>query len=142
LDGTTSNKFWIDVQLRWGDFDSHDIDRYTRAKFLDYVCDFLRTIGSLVDSVTGLGFYVHLSIAYGRYDWYGPSVQLVVRVRELVPGYEALDPASDGKDRESQSCVARITRTYQEGFAAVLVRTDGALPEQPGKLTYLLLVQV
>lgn len=37
MDGTTSNKFWIDVQLRWGDFDSHDIERYTRAKFLDYV---------------------------------------------------------------------------------------------------------
>jgi hypothetical protein len=37
LDGTTSNKYWIDVQLRWGDFDSHDIERYTRAKFLDYV---------------------------------------------------------------------------------------------------------
>ena len=39
LDGTTSNKYWIDVQLRWGDFDSHDIERYTRAKFLDYVSD-------------------------------------------------------------------------------------------------------
>ena len=37
LDGTTSNKYWIDVQLRWGDFDTHDIERYTRAKFLDYV---------------------------------------------------------------------------------------------------------
>ncbi len=37
LDGTTSNKFWVDVQLRWGDFDTHDIERYTRAKFLDYV---------------------------------------------------------------------------------------------------------
>lgn len=37
LDGTSSNKFWIDVQLRWGDFDTHDIERYTRAKFLDYV---------------------------------------------------------------------------------------------------------
>ena len=37
MDGTTSNKYWIDVQLRWGDFDSHDIERYTRAKFLDYV---------------------------------------------------------------------------------------------------------
>ena len=38
LDGTTSNKYWIDVQLRWGDFDTHDIERYTHAKFLDYVC--------------------------------------------------------------------------------------------------------
>lgn len=37
LEGTTSNKYWIDVQLRWGDFDTHDIERYTRAKFLDYV---------------------------------------------------------------------------------------------------------
>ena len=26
MDSTTSNKFWIDVQLRWGDFDSHDIE--------------------------------------------------------------------------------------------------------------------
>ena len=25
------------MQLRWGDFDTHDIERYTRAKFLDYV---------------------------------------------------------------------------------------------------------
>lgn len=40
LDGTTSNKYWIDVQLRWGDFDTHDIERYTRAKFLDYVSSF------------------------------------------------------------------------------------------------------
>ena len=32
-----SNKYWIDVQLCWGDFDPHDIERYTRAKFLDYV---------------------------------------------------------------------------------------------------------
>ncbi|KAJ7113726.1 hypothetical protein C8R43DRAFT_903213, partial [Mycena crocata] len=40
FDGTTSNKFWIDTQLRWGDFDTHDIERYTRAKLLDYVCSF------------------------------------------------------------------------------------------------------
>ena len=24
---------------RWGDYDSHDIERYTRAKFLDYTTD-------------------------------------------------------------------------------------------------------
>lgn len=35
----TSPKYWIDVQLRWGDFDSHDIERYSRAKFLDYTMD-------------------------------------------------------------------------------------------------------
>ena len=39
LDGTSSAKYWLDVQCRWGDFDSHDIERYTRAKFLDYSSD-------------------------------------------------------------------------------------------------------
>lgn len=40
LDGTTSQKYWLDVQCRWGDFDSHDIERYTRSKFckLDVIC--------------------------------------------------------------------------------------------------------
>jgi len=35
--GDMSNKFWIDLQLRWGDFDSHDIERYARGKFLDFI---------------------------------------------------------------------------------------------------------
>ena len=39
FDGTTSSKYWIDIQLRWGDFDSHDVERYARAKFLDYTTD-------------------------------------------------------------------------------------------------------
>ncbi|KAG9817762.1 pre-mRNA-processing-splicing factor 8, partial [Aureobasidium melanogenum] len=36
---TTTNKFWVDVQLRYGDYDSHDIERYVRAKYLDYTSD-------------------------------------------------------------------------------------------------------
>ena len=39
FDQKASNKYWIDVQLRWGDYDSHDIERYTRAKFMDYTTD-------------------------------------------------------------------------------------------------------
>ena len=38
-DGSTATKYWLDVQLRWGDYDSHDIERYTRAKILDYTTD-------------------------------------------------------------------------------------------------------
>ncbi|EAT91945.2 hypothetical protein SNOG_00450 [Parastagonospora nodorum SN15] len=30
MSATTTNKFWIDVQLRYGDYDSHDIERYVR----------------------------------------------------------------------------------------------------------------
>ena len=28
MDNTTTQKYWLDVQLRWGDYDSHDIERY------------------------------------------------------------------------------------------------------------------
>ena len=37
-------------QLRWGDYDSHDVERYTRAKFLDYTTDNM----SIYPSPTGV----------------------------------------------------------------------------------------
>ncbi|KAF2548125.1 hypothetical protein F2Q70_00022498 [Brassica cretica] len=43
FDQKASNKYWIDVQLRWGDYDSHDIERYARAKFMDYTADNLHS---------------------------------------------------------------------------------------------------
>merc|ERR1719323_2956691 len=27
MDSTTTQKYWLDVQLRWGDYDSHDVER-------------------------------------------------------------------------------------------------------------------
>jgi len=39
MDNTTTQKYWLDIQLRWGDYDSHDVERYARAKFLDYTTD-------------------------------------------------------------------------------------------------------
>ena len=39
MDSSTTQKYWVDVQLRWGDYDSHDVERYARAKFLDYTTD-------------------------------------------------------------------------------------------------------
>ena len=50
FDQKPSNKYWIDVQLRWGDYDSHDVERYTRAKFLDYTTDNM----SIYPSPTGM----------------------------------------------------------------------------------------
>jgi pre-mRNA-processing factor 8 len=74
FDGITSNKYWIDVQLRWGDFDSHDIDRYTRAKFLDYVRS--SPVDSKLSFTRYLGFrlYEHLPISNWCHDWYGPRL--------------------------------------------------------------------
>lgn len=45
-DSGSTQKYWIDVQLRWGDYDSHDIERYARAKFLDYTTDSMSTYPS------------------------------------------------------------------------------------------------
>lgn len=65
MDLTTSTKYWIDVQLRYGDYDSHDTTRYTRAKFLDYTSDGV----SQYPSATGL--MICIDLAYNTYDAYG-----------------------------------------------------------------------
>ena len=62
---TTTNKFWVDVQLRYGDYDSHDIERYVRAKFLDYTQDSM----SIYPSATGL--MIGIDLAYNLYSAYG-----------------------------------------------------------------------
>ncbi|CEJ55824.1 Putative Pre-mRNA processing splicing factor 8 [Penicillium brasilianum] len=61
----TTNKFWLDVQLRYGDYDSHDIERYVRAKYLDYTTDSM----SIYPSATGL--MIGIDLAYNLYSAYG-----------------------------------------------------------------------
>jgi len=58
-------KFWIDIQLRWGDFDSHDIERYSRGKFLDYTTDQV----SIYPSKGGV--LIALDIGYNIFGGYG-----------------------------------------------------------------------
>jgi len=58
MDNTTTQKYWLDIQLRWGDYDSHDIERYARAKFLDYTTDNM----SIYPSPTG--GLIALDLAY------------------------------------------------------------------------------
>ncbi|KAE8214190.1 hypothetical protein CF327_g2385 [Tilletia walkeri] len=64
-DGSSSNKWWLDVQLRWGDFDSHDVERYARAKFLDYTSDST----SIYPSPTGV--LISIDLAYNMHSAYG-----------------------------------------------------------------------
>ncbi|AMD21189.1 HEL091Wp [Eremothecium sinecaudum] len=61
----STNKLWIDVQLRYGDYDSHDISRYVRAKFLDYTTDNI----SMYPTQTGV--MIAIDLAYNMYDAYG-----------------------------------------------------------------------
>ncbi|QLL30278.1 hypothetical protein HG536_0A00950 [Torulaspora globosa] len=65
FDATYSKKMWFDVQLRYGDYDSHDISRYVRAKFLDYTTDNV----SMYPSATGV--MIGIDLAYNMYDAYG-----------------------------------------------------------------------
>ncbi|TMS07622.1 Pre-mRNA-processing-splicing factor 8 [Larimichthys crocea] len=65
MDSTTTQKYWIDIQLRWGDYDSHDIERYARAKFLDYTTDNM----SIYPSPTGV--LIAIDLAYNLHSGYG-----------------------------------------------------------------------
>ncbi|KAL5351055.1 pre-mRNA-splicing factor 8 [Pseudogymnoascus australis] len=65
IEPTTTNKLWVDVQLRYGDYDSQDIERYTRAKYLDYTADSM----SIYPSATGL--MIGIDLAYNLYSAYG-----------------------------------------------------------------------
>jgi pre-mRNA-processing factor 8 len=71
----TSNRYWIDVQLRWGDFDSHDIERYCRAKFLDYTTDNMSIYPSATGALMGIDLAYNLFSAYG--NWFPGCKTLV-----------------------------------------------------------------
>ncbi|KAL6450089.1 PRP8 Pre-mRNA-splicing factor 8 [Candida maltosa Xu316] len=85
----SSNKFWIDVQLRYGDYDSHDISRYARSKYLDYTSDGT----SSYPSPTGI--IIAIDLAYNMYDVYGnwfPGLKQLVHnaMREIMKANPAL----------------------------------------------------
>ncbi|MCP9259169.1 Pre-mRNA-processing-splicing factor 8 [Dirofilaria immitis] len=76
MDNTTTQKYWLDIQLRWGDYDSHDVERYARAKFLDYTTDNM----SIYPSPTGV--LIAIDLAYNLYSAYGnwfPGMKPLIR---------------------------------------------------------------
>ena len=60
FDQKPSNKYWLDVQLRWGDYDSHDVERYVRAKFLDYTTDNMSIYPSPTGCMVGIDLCYNL----------------------------------------------------------------------------------
>ena len=65
FDAITSTRYWVDVQLRWGDFDSHDIERYSRQLFLDYT----GAGNPMYSSPTGC--LIGIDLAYNTYSAFG-----------------------------------------------------------------------
>merc|ERR1719197_682661 len=74
-DGSTATKYWLDIQLRWGDYDSHDIERYTRAKFLDYTTDNMSIYPSPTALLIAIDMAYNLHSAYGH--WFPGAKPLV-----------------------------------------------------------------
>lgn len=81
-DGTTSNKYWIDVQLRWGDFDSHDIERYARAKFLDYTTDNISIYPSPTGTLIAIDLAYNMHSAFG--NWFPGSKALMLQAMNKI----------------------------------------------------------
>jgi len=82
FDQKASNKYWIDVQLRWGDYDSHDIERYVRAKFLDYTTDNMSIYPSPTGAMIGIDICYNLHSAFG--NWFPGVKTLVVQAMAKI----------------------------------------------------------
>jgi pre-mRNA-processing factor 8 len=67
FEGITSNKYWFDVQLRWGDYDCHDIERHARAKFLDFTTDKMSIYPCPTGSIVAIDLAYNLHSSYGNW---------------------------------------------------------------------------
>ncbi|QKX53540.1 uncharacterized protein TRUGW13939_00619 [Talaromyces rugulosus] len=100
IEPTTTNKFWVDVQLRYGDYDSHDIERYVRAKYLDYTTDSM----SIYPSATGL--MIGVDLAYNLYSAYG----------QYFPGLKALVQQAMAKIMKANPALYVLRERIRKGL--------------------------
>ena len=100
IESTTTNKFWLDVQLRYGDYDSHDIERYVRAKYLDYTTDSM----SIYPSATGL--MIGIDLAYNLYSAYG----------QYFPGLKALVQQAMAKVMKANPALYVLRERIRKGL--------------------------
>ena len=82
FDQKPSNKYWVDVQLRWGDYDSHDIERYMRAKFLDYTTDNMSIYPSPTGVMIGIDLAYNLHSAFG--NWFPGVKPLIIQAMAKI----------------------------------------------------------
>ncbi|GAM23554.1 hypothetical protein SAMD00019534_067290 [Acytostelium subglobosum LB1] len=80
-DGSTT-QYWLDIQLKWGDFDSHDIERYSRAKFLDYTMDQMSFYPSPTGCLIGIDLSYNIYSAFG--NWFPGVKPLVQRAMDKI----------------------------------------------------------
>lgn len=84
-----TDRLWVDVQLRWGDYDSHDIERYARSKFMDYTSD----SASIYPSDYGIVIAVDLAYnSFSAFGYWSPELKTVVTeaMNKIMKGNPAL----------------------------------------------------
>lgn len=72
----------VTPQLRWGDYDSHDIERYTRAKFLDYTTDNMSIYPSPTGIMIGIDLAYNLHSSFG--NWFPGCKPLIIQALAKV----------------------------------------------------------
>ncbi|KAF3610918.1 hypothetical protein DY000_02049031 [Brassica cretica] len=66
----------------WGDYDSHDIERYARAKFMDYTADSMSIYPSPTGVVIGIDLAYNLHSAFG--NWFRGSKPLLTQAMNKI----------------------------------------------------------
>jgi pre-mRNA-processing factor 8 len=66
-------KLWIDVQLRWGDFDKNDCNKYAKVKYVEYVSN------PMSNYQDRYGLVIVFDLCYNTYAGYGYSSQKMTK---------------------------------------------------------------
>uniref|UniRef100_A0A8R7TPH0 Uncharacterized protein n=1 Tax=Triticum urartu TaxID=4572 RepID=A0A8R7TPH0_TRIUA len=102
FDQKASNKHWIHVQPRWGDYDSHDIECYARAKFMDYMTDNLSIYRSPTGVMIGLDLAYNLHSAFG--NWF-PGLKPLLQQAMNKIDVKSCSVCAEGENRKGSSVV-------------------------------------
>jgi len=91
-DAAPTTKYWLDIQLRWGDFDTHDVERYSRAKFVEYSTD------NVTEYPSPTGALIAVDLAYNLFSGYGT----------WIPGMKPLMQAAMAKIMKQNPALASL----------------------------------
>jgi hypothetical protein len=107
---------WRELTCVWR---SHDVERYARAKFLDYTTDNMSIYPSPTGTLVALDLAYNLYSAYGA--WFPGMKPLVAQVRDR-DGVMLLTIVctGDGEDSQSESGALRAARAHSQGSAGAL----------------------
>ncbi|EAN99773.1 PRP8 protein homologue, putative [Trypanosoma cruzi] len=123
-----TSKFWIDVQLRWGNYDSHNIAEYTRKKFYEYSSAKMYPFPAGIVVGVDLAYNCHSAFGY----WIPQLKPLMVKLMSAIMRHNiALNTLRDRMKRELQLfssapteaglSVTNIAELFSEGMRTWIV---------------------